>query len=412
MHPNSEAPRPCTSDESVSAPHWPTILPGSTVGILGGGQLGRMMVLAGRRMGYRFATMDPTPDSPAGQVSDIQVVQDFTSVHGARELARHSDVITYEFENVDSGVASLLEGEAYVPQGSRLLFLTQHRLREKRAVTAAGATVAPYYPVASRRDFFQGLSELGYPSILKTCVGGYDGKGQWLVQTEDDAEQVWAEIGHRFFRTSAPPDDASPSADAFLVLEQMVPFERELSVVVARNPRGQICTFPVAENIHRNHILHLSIVPARIPEETARRACDVATAIASHLNLVGVMGVELFQLEDGRIFVNELAPRPHNSGHFTMDACATSQFEQHIRALCNLPLGAVELWSPVVMVNILGEHVAAVNSALAEMPDCVKVHYYGKAEVRNGRKMGHLNVLGATVEDAMAAISQLGIWPE
>lgn len=388
------------------------ILPGQTIGILGGGQLGRMMILAGRAMGYKFITLDPVEDSPAGQVSDLQVVSEYSSIQAAEQLARNSSVVTYEFENVDANVTHFLEERTYVPQGSQLLFLTQHRLREKEAVTAAGVQVAPYRPVRTREELLQALRDLGSPAVLKTCFGGYDGKGQWLLRSEDDAQAAWSEIAAAHPHAGSTSGEAQGDAWAPFVLEKFIPFERELSVIVARSPRGEIKTFPVAENVHRNHILHLSIVPARVSSEVRQKAQEMAFAVAKQLNLVGVMGVEMFLLADGTLFVNELAPRPHNSGHYTMDACATSQFEQHIRCICNLPLGDTRLWTPVVMVNILGEHVAPILAKLPELPNHMKVHLYDKAEVREKRKMGHMNVTADSVEDAIRDIAKLGIWED
>ncbi|MBX5436387.1 MAG: 5-(carboxyamino)imidazole ribonucleotide synthase [Alicyclobacillaceae bacterium] len=394
------------------APAGRVVLPGSLVGILGGGQLGRMMALEGRRMGYRFAVLDPTEDSPCGQVADIQVVAPYTDVDAARRLAEMADVITYEFENVDAGVASVLERTAYVPQGSRLLATTQHRLREKRALVAAGAPVAPFAPVGSLNDLRDALAVTGLPAVLKTCTGGYDGKGQWKITTPDDLEAVWAEASRAVGlpAAGAAAGAGAEAMDAPLMVEGFVPFVHELSAIVARSPRGQVRTFPVAENIHRDHILHLSVVPARIPQDIQRQAQAFAERIAVSLGGVGLLAVEMFLTADGRLFVNELAPRPHNSGHYTYDACATSQFEQHLRAVCNLPLGSVRLLTPVVMVNILGEHVAPVLRVLPQLPDNVKVHLYGKHEAKSKRKMGHLNVLADSVEEALDTIRALDIW--
>jgi 5-(carboxyamino)imidazole ribonucleotide synthase len=389
------------------------VKPGSVIGILGGGQLGRMMALAGRHMGYRFVTLDPQPDSPCGQVCDAQITAAYTDVAAAEQLAGRCDVITYEFENVDVAVTEALQRMSWVPQGSRLLATTRHRVREKRAVEAAGAKVAPYRPVFTRRDLEDAIRDLGTPCILKTTTGGYDGKGQWRLEGSADIDAVWAQAaqtsGIRPVQASA--GGAYADADAPFIVERFVDFACELSVIVARSVRGEVRSFPPAENIHRNHILHLSIVPARVPEEVRRRAQVLAERIAEALDAVGVLAVEMFYGRDGEIYVNELAPRPHNSGHYTLDACETSQFEQHIRAICNLPLGGVRLWTPVVMVNILGEHLDAVVRIADDLPSHVKVHLYGKAEARPGRKMGHLNVVADSVEEALDTIDGLGIWP-
>ncbi|MCL6633352.1 MAG: 5-(carboxyamino)imidazole ribonucleotide synthase [Alicyclobacillus herbarius] len=383
--------------------HPPVILPGSTVGILGGGQLGRMIAIAGRRMGYRFVSLDPTEDAPAGQVSDRQIVASYSDLMAARQLAELSDVITYEFENVDAGVAALLEREAFVPQGSQLLRITQHRVREKRAIEACGAQVAPYLPVRSREDLKQAGETLGYPYVLKTSTGGYDGKGQWLCRSQSELDHIWQEAEHAVRHHLQDEDEP-------LVAEKYISFTKELSVIVARSLRGQIQSFPVAENIHREHILHLSILPARIPETKAAEAQRLAEKVATGLQMVGLLAVEMFLTEDDQLYINELAPRPHNSGHYTDDACTVSQFEQHLRAICNLPLANARLTTPVVMVNVLGEHVAPLLKALPNVGPDIKIHLYGKHEAKPKRKMGHLNVL-APLPEAIRALRRLEVWP-
>ncbi|GAB1534261.1 MULTISPECIES: 5-(carboxyamino)imidazole ribonucleotide synthase [Brevibacillus] len=371
------------------------IKPGSTLGILGGGQLGRMIALAGRAMGYRFVTMDPTADAPCGQTADRQIVASYDDVEAAMQLASVSDVISYEFENVDAQVAEVLESRAYVPQGSRLLRITQNRIREKTAIREIGIPVAPFCVVNSLEDLQEAVRELGLPAVMKTATGGYDGKGQWVLRSEAELAEAYETLS---------------KAGAELIVEQFVPFQMELSVVAARNPAGELAVFPVSENIHQENILHLSIVPARISAEVAARAEEIARTIVEKLDVVGLIAVELFLTEDGQLYVNELAPRPHNSGHFTMDACVTSQFEQHVRAVCNLPLGSTELLSSVVMVNILGEHLQPVIDQIDKLPRTAKLHLYGKAESKAKRKMGHINVLAPTVEEALTLIDELKIW--
>ncbi|UVI33540.1 5-(carboxyamino)imidazole ribonucleotide synthase [Paenibacillus spongiae] len=389
------------TNESGNANKAKVILPGSTVGILGGGQLGRMLANAGSAMGYRFVTLDPTSDAPCGQVAE-QIVAAYDDREAARELAKRADVITYEFENVDAGVAAMLMNESYVPQGSELLYTTQHRLREKRAIEAAGVQVAPYAEIRNVEELREAVRRFGLPSVLKTATGGYDGKGQWVIRSEAEIEEAYETLSR---------------ARTELVLEQFIRFEKELSVIAARNPQGEIRTFPAAENIHVDNILHLSIVPARIEAALQRDAEALAARIAEGLGVVGLIAVELFLTEGGELFVNELAPRPHNSGHYTMEACRTSQFEQHVRAVCGLPLGDTSLMTPVVMVNVLGEHMEPL---LARLPDtdeaaqrlgvAAKVHLYGKHEAKHKRKMGHVNVLAADTEAALAWISETNIW--
>lgn len=375
------------------------ILPGSTIGILGGGQLGRMISLAGRAMGYRFVVLDPTEDSPCGQVADGQITAQYNNEKAAQQLAEQADVITYEFENVDANVAEMLCSTSYVPQGSELLHTTQHRIREKKAIEAAGAQVAPYREIADVEDLHKGLDELGLPCVLKTATGGYDGKGQWVIRDKREAIAAFETL---------------QQAKTDLVLEKFIRFDKEISVIAARTPSGEIETFPVAENIHVENILHKSIVPARISREIDKKAQELAKKIAASLNAVGIIAVEMFLTKDGEIYINEMAPRPHNSGHYTMEACSTSQFEQHVRAVCDLKLGRPELLKPVVMVNILGEHVEPLLQWLAkkEQPAGleIKVHLYGKKEAKHKRKMGHLNILCNDVEDALDWIEKSGIW--
>lgn len=377
------------------------LLPGSTIGILGGGQLGRMMALAGSAMGYRFVALDPTPDAPCGQVAE-QIVAAYDNRDAARELAQRADVITYEFENVDADVAAMLMSESYVPQGSELLYTTQHRLREKRAIEAAGVKVAPYSEIRSSDELRTAAERFGLPCVLKTATGGYDGKGQWVLRSFDEIDEAY---------------DTLSRAGTELVLEQFIKFDKELSIIAARSPQGEIKAFPAAENIHIDNILHLSIVPARIAVSVQREAEQLAMKIAEGLGVVGLIAVELFLTEDGELFVNELAPRPHNSGHYTMEACRTSQFEQHVRAICNLPLGDTALLTPVVMVNVLGQHVqpllarlAVRDEAAARLGVAPKVHLYGKKDAVHKRKMGHVNVLADNVDAALQWIEETTIW--
>ncbi|MEK4877211.1 MULTISPECIES: 5-(carboxyamino)imidazole ribonucleotide synthase [Paenibacillus] len=380
-----------------------TLLPGSTVGVLGGGQLGRMMALAGSAMGYRFVALDPAPDAPSGQVTP-QITAAYNDRDAARELARRADVITYEFENVDAGVAALLAEESYVPQGSALLYTTQHRLREKAAIEAAGVPVAPYRKVDSLAELKEAAAELGLPCVLKTATGGYDGKGQAVIRQEEELEEAFRQVA---------PGEVIPE----LVLEKFVAFQCEISVVAARSASGEVKSFPPSENIHVNNILHLSIVPARVSADIQRRACELAETLIAGLNAVGLLAVEMFVTADGELFVNELAPRPHNSGHYTMDACVTSQFEQHVRAICNLPLGDTTLLTPVVMVNVLGQHLDGAIKATCTHEEkdnklgiVPKLHIYGKTESKTGRKMGHINLLCKDTGDGLSWVEQSKLW--
>ncbi|CCF15035.1 5-(carboxyamino)imidazole ribonucleotide synthase [Brevibacillus laterosporus] len=371
------------------------IKPGSTIGLLGGGQLGRMITLAGRAMGYRFVVLDPTEDSPCGQVSDRQIVAGYDDQLAARKLAQLSDVITYEFENVDAGVAAILEEEAFVPQGSKLLGITQHRVKEKTTIQVYGLPVAPFRIVASAEDVREAVAELGLPAVMKTATGGYDGKGQWVLRSLEEIEEAFSYLA---------------KAKTELIVEKFIPFTKELSVIVARNVSGEVAVFPTAENIHRDNILHQSIVPARIDIKIQQQAEQIAIELAEKLEMVGLLAVEMFLTKEGELYINEMAPRPHNSGHYTMDACLTSQFEQHIRAISNLPLGSTKLLSPVVMVNILGEHVAPLLTKIDQLPKKAKLHLYGKQEAKEKRKMGHINLVAESVDVALQQAEKLGIW--
>ncbi|MDQ0195784.1 5-(carboxyamino)imidazole ribonucleotide synthase [Paenibacillus wynnii] len=316
-------------------------------------------------------------------------------------------MITYEFENVDAGVAALLTEESYVPQGSALLYTTQHRLREKAAIEAAGVPVAPYRKVGSLAELTAAAAELGLPCVLKTATGGYDGKGQAVIRHAEELQTAFQQV---------VPDSASAGLPE-LVLEKFITFQCEISVIAARSASGEVKSFPPAENIHVNNILHLSIVPARVPEKIQQRACRLAETLIDGLSAVGLLAVEMFVTEDGELFVNELAPRPHNSGHYTMDACVTSQFEQHVRAICNLPLGDTTLLTPVVMVNVLGEHIDGTVERLCKADDeanklgiAPKLHIYGKTEKKFGRKMGHINLLCKDTGDGISWVEQTNLW--
>jgi 5-(carboxyamino)imidazole ribonucleotide synthase len=304
-------------------------------------------------------------------------------------------VLTYEFENISSEVARELEETSFLPQGYTLLYITQNRLREKEAIQMAGVPVAPFRPVRSARDLRQGVEELGLPALLKAAEGGYDGKGQYVLRHADEVKKIEEKV------------DASGGE---WILEQFVPFVKELSIIVARNLRGEMATFPVAENIHQNNILHLSIAPARVDDAVVREAEKLARRLALELQLVGLLAIELFLLDNGRLLVNELAPRPHNSGHYTQQACRTSQFEQHVRAVCNLPLADPTLVQPTVMVNILGEHLSHVLRVFPHLDPAFKLHLYGKKEAKHGRKMGHFNVLADHPQQALEKIKALKIW--
>ncbi|HEK9101691.1 5-(carboxyamino)imidazole ribonucleotide synthase [Bacillus pfraonensis] len=368
------------------------ILPGKTIGIIGGGQLGRMMALAAKEMGYKIAVLDPTKHSPCAQVADIEIVASYDDLKAIQHLAEISDVITYEFENIDYRCLQWLEKHAYLPQGSQLLYKTQNRFTEKNAIVKAGLPVAPYRLVQKQDDLLEAIQELSFPCVLKTTTGGYDGKGQVVLRSESDVERA-----------------SELASQTECILEKWVPFEKEISVIVTRSISGETKVFPVAENIHVNNILHESIVPARITEALSQKGIEYAQVLADELQLVGTLAVEMFATAAGEIYINELAPRPHNSGHYTIDACEISQFGQHIRAICNLPLGETNLLKPVVMVNILGEHIEGVLGQVNRLTGCY-LHLYGKEEAKPQRKMGHVNILNENIEVALKKAQSLHIW--
>ncbi|MCY7751440.1 5-(carboxyamino)imidazole ribonucleotide synthase [Bacillus inaquosorum] len=351
------------------------IYPGAVIGIIGGGQLGKMMAVSAKQMGYKVAVVDPVKDSPCGQVADVEITAHYNDREAIRKLAEISDIITYEFENIDYDALHWLKDHAYLPQGSELLLITQNRETEKKAIQAAGCEVAPYSIVKTKDELKQAVQELGLPAVLKTCRGGYDGKGQFVIKEEAQIEQAAALLEH-----------------GTCILESWVSFEMELSVIVVRSVNGEISTFPAAENIHHNNILFQSIVPARVEEGIQKKAAELAVKLAEELNLVGPLAVEMFLTEDGELLVNELAPRPHNSGHYTLDLCETSQFEQHIRAICGLPLGKTDLLKPGMMVNLLGDEVKLVEEE-PELLKEAKLYIYGKPEIKKGRKMGHITFM-------------------
>ncbi len=353
---------------------FPTLQPGATIGILGGGQLGRMLATAAAKLGMKTHIFCPDPQSPAFEVTPHKTVADYTDKKALQAFADAVDIITYEFENVPVETAQFLEKTTAVAPGPRALSISQDRLEEKRFLTMNEITVADYRPVSSLADLEKAVGELGLPAILKTTRLGYDGKGQRTLRSKADCVSAFAALG------------ANP-----LVLEAFVPFEREISVIVARNPRGQASDFEPAENVHKNHILKTSTVPANIDKVTAGRASRIAQQIAGALDYVGVMGVEFFVVPgDPRptLLVNEIAPRVHNSGHWTQDVCLTDQFEQHIRAICAWPLGDNTRLARVQMENLIGDEI---NNISARLRPGDQPHIYGKLEARPGRKMGHIN---------------------
>lgn len=363
--------------------------PGATLGMLGSGQLGRMFAIEARKMGYRVHTFSPASDTPTGQVADVEIDAGYDDLDAIRTFARGVDVITFEFENVSTAATDAAAEIVPVRPSGHALHVTQQRAREKSFLALKGFPVTAHESVASLEELTAAVSRVGLPAILKTASFGYDGKGQHRITSEADVDTVWGLIGHQ------------PA-----VLERVVDFTMEFSVVAARGLDGGFVHYGAIENQHRHHILDLSIAPARMPQAAIDEAVRVTHAIMDELAYVGVLAVEFFLARDGRVLVNEIAPRPHNSGHLTFDACVTSQFEQQVRAICGLPLGAATLLRPAAMANLLGDVWAGGEpnwAAALEVPG-VKLHLYGKSDPRPGRKMGHLTALADTVDDAVARV--------
>ena len=372
------------------------ILPGATVGVLGSGQLGRMLGFEARRMGYRLHTLSPRPaGTPTGQVADREVVADYDDLEAVRDFASRVDVVTFEFENVAAAAAEAAAERVPVRPAGRVLHTTQNRLREKRFLNDTGIPVTPFQEVRSRQDLEEALHEIGLPAVLKTAGWGYDGKGQSLLEQPEDVDRAWDEAGLE----ESEPEDGEDRAG---IVEGFVDFEREVSVVGVRGLDGSFAHFGVMANDHADHVLDVTVAPAPVPEAVAQRAVEIAREILEALEVVGVMCVEMFWAPEDRLLVNELAPRPHNSGHLTLDACVTSQFEQQLRAACALPLGATEQVRPAAMANLLGDLWEGGEPPWEKVlgEPGVRLHLYGKAEARPGRKMGHLTVLADSPEEA------------
>lgn len=369
------------------------ILPGSTIGILGGGQLGRMSILAGRRMGYHFGVYEPKAGCTAGKVADWEVNAEYEDEAALLAFAERVDGVTLEFENIAPDALTLLESRVEMNPRSGVLTIAQDRVKEKNFFKKEGFPCSDFYAVDSVEALREGLKGMQGSCVLKTARLGYDGKGQVRIEDPKDAdiERLWKHLG------------------GVGVLEEWVTFDCECSVIVARNAGGDLKAFPVVENTHSNHILDTSIVPARVSKKVAAEAVALGKAMAEQLGVVGLLAVEFFVTDDERILVNEIAPRPHNSGHYTLDVCVTSQFEQHIRAVCGLPLGETALLRPAVMVNLLGDlwrNGEPDWSALLRDP-WVKLHLYDKGEARNGRKMGHVCVMGEKQEEVLKRAERL-----
>jgi 5-(carboxyamino)imidazole ribonucleotide synthase len=348
-----------------------------------------MFAIAARRMGYRVHTFSPDEDTPTGQVADLEIQASYDDLDAVSDFARHVSVVTFEFENVPAPTAEAAERCAPVRPSGSVLHTTQQRIREKAFLTHAGLPTTPYREVRSLEDLNHAIADLGCPAVLKTAAFGYDGKGQFRIDAPDRAEEAWAAIGKQK-----------------AVLEAFIDFEREISVVAARGENGQFVHYGAIENQHSRHILDVSIAPAGVSSKVAQEAVDLARCVLEKLDVVGVLCVEFFVTRDGELLINELAPRPHNSGHLTVDACVTSQFEQQLRAVCGLPLGSTEMHRPAAMANLLGDLWTSGEPdwvAACGFPG-VKLHLYGKLEPRPGRKMGHLTALNHDPEEAYRTV--------
>jgi 5-(carboxyamino)imidazole ribonucleotide synthase len=373
------------------------ILPSAMLGMLGGGQLGRFFVIAAHEMGYRVTVLDPDKNSPAGKIADVHICAAYDDQSALTTMAKSCQAITTEFENVPADTLSFLAQTTAVRPSAQSVAIAQHRVSEKNFIKASGLPVAPYFVINAEADLPDDGNDV-YPAILKVARFGYDGKGQARVKNKQEAQLAYAQFGHEE-----------------CVLEKMLKLDYEVSVVLARDAHGNVATFPTSENSHLNGILDVSIVPARGSDAVSYQAQKLAISVAEKLNYTGVMGVEFFVC-NGELLVNEIAPRPHNSGHYTIDACVTNQFEQQVRVLAGLPLGSTRQHSAAVMVNLLGDvWPTNVETGKQVEPDWLqaftnaqlKMHLYGKHEARPGRKMGHYTVLNASRDEAIKQALQM-----
>jgi 5-(carboxyamino)imidazole ribonucleotide synthase len=378
---------------------------GSTLGVLGGGQLGALFTAAARRLGYRVAVWDPDPDAPALKLADLPLAAPFTDQASLDTFSSSIKAATYEWENIPAATVQALERQVPVRPSPRILQIIQNRLEQKTFLAGYKIPVAPFQAVTSP-DRLTVPDTIGFPALCKTATLGYDGKGQWRLSGPADVRSVQDELRTQ---TLSPGGRGQGEEGRAWIVERFLPFEKELSVLVVRGADGNRRLYPVVENVHEAGILRTTRVPAAIDAKTAEQAAALAGSVIEALAGVGVFCVELFLMQDGRLFVNEVAPRPHNSGHYTLDACTVSQFEQQVRAVCGLPLGDVKLTSPAVMVNLIGDDFtkattdAGVQKFLRDSG--AKVHVYGKKSVRPGRKMGHVTFLAASADAAWASAS-------
>lgn len=365
------------------------IAPGSVLGVLGGGQLGAMFTVAAYRLGYHVAVWDPDPEAPAHRVATHSFPFPFTDQHVLARFADLVSVVTYEWENIPAELCRALEQRKPVCPSSAILSVIQDRITQKNFLASHGFSTPPFIGLASPDQLLSTVRQIGYPALCKTATAGYDGKGQWRISRESEVR----EVEHAILESARP--------GMRWIVESLVPFERELSILVVRGTDGQSCTYPIVENEHEEGILRTTMVPASGSSAVASQAAALAIQAVDRLEGVGVFCLELFQLPTGELLINEIAPRPHNSGHYTLDVCSVSQFEQQVRAICGMPLGEVRLLSPAVMLNLIGDDAAPLMKgagcrALLDIPGAV-LHLYGKRVIRPRRKMGHVTFFGETL---------------
>lgn len=368
-------------------------LPGETIGIIGGGQLGQMMAVSAKEKGYKVIILDPTPNCPAAQVSDKQIIAKYSDLRALKEIASEVDVLTYEFENVDARTIDEIKELTDIPQGTKSLIVTQNRIREKDFLSSNDFPVVPHSIINSKLQFENELKKLNYPVILKTIEGGYDGKGQLLIENDGFDSKI--------------VDKMLDSGTC--ILESKIKLKKEVSVVISSNSNKEHSIFPVIENEHRNNILNISNCPARVDDSIKENAYEIAKKIAIKLDLVGTMCIEFFISDKNKLYVNEIAPRPHNSGHLTIESCNVSQFDAHIRGICNWPMPKIELFSSAVMVNILGQHLLPAKKQISNHNEWY-FHDYGKQEIKKNRKMGHVTVLTSIIEQTIKDFKENPIW--
>ncbi|MQS51494.1 5-(carboxyamino)imidazole ribonucleotide synthase [Companilactobacillus mishanensis] len=368
-------------------------LPGETIGIIGGGQLGQMMAASAKEKGFKVIILDPTENCPAAQVSDKQIVAEYDDLTSLITLARECDVLTYEFKNVDAETINEIKKYTDVPQGTKALLVTQNRIREKEFISENHFPVVPHAIVNSVEDFDIAISKLQYPVILKTVEGGYDGKGQLRIDDEGyDKDEVEELI-----------------SKGTCILESRISLSKEVSVVISSNSDHEHSVFPLIENEHHNNILHISNCPARVGTSISVETYEIARSIANKLDLVGTMCIEFFIDTKNKVYVNEIAPRPHNSGHLTIEACNISQFDAHILGVCDWKMPEVKLFEPAIMVNLLGQHLEPAKNQITDHEDW-NFHDYGKSDSKYNRKMGHITILTEDVDSSIQQIKENPIW--